>query len=133
MRMRQVVLDASVVLDWFSRPRDPATKRARRIRSEFETGSLEVLAPSLLPLEILNVTGRRWGWGPEPLERLAAALDDLLFDLVEPPLPAVARWVGAGLTAYDAAYVAVAEAAGAPLVTTDATILRIAIGVAKPP
>jgi hypothetical protein len=30
-------------------------------------------------------------------------------DLLEPELAGIARWVGAGLTAFDAAYVAVAE------------------------
>ncbi len=60
-------------------------------------------------------------------------MEDLSFDLVEPELTAAARWVAAGLTAYDAAYVAVAEAAAIPLITSDQTILSLAPGVAHPP
>jgi predicted nucleic acid-binding protein len=125
--MRECVLDASVVLNWFSRAPGPNS-----LREEFESGELEVLAPSLIHLEILNVAGRSWGWGSDDLEALAEALDDLSFDLTEPDLTAVARWVAVGLTAYDAAYVAVAEAAAVPLFTDDQTILGLAPALARP-
>src|SRR5439155_9976695 len=88
-------------------------------------------APSLIHLEILNVAGRRWGWGADALGELAEGLDDLSFDLVEPELLAVARWVAVGLAAHDAAYVAVAEAAAIPLLTTDSTILVLARDLAQ--
>ena len=42
----------------------------------------------------------------------------------------MARWAANGLTAYDAAYVAVAEHAGAQLITDDEQIVAIAPGVA---
>ena len=125
--MRECVLDASVVLEWFSGAPGPAAS----LRTEFESGALEVVVPSLIHLEILNVAGRRWGWTAEALQDLAEALEDLSFDLVEPELTAAARWVGVGLTAYDAAYVAVAEAGSLPLITNDRTILELAPGVAR--
>src|SRR5437660_8741161 len=130
--MRECVLDASVVLAWFaSIERAPGDGR-RRLRAEFESGDLEVIAPTLIHLEILNVAGRRWGWDPASLQDLAEGLDDLMFELVEPELSAVARWVAGGLTAYDAAYVAVAEAAAVPLITGDQTILGLAPAIARP-
>lgn len=131
--MRECVLDASVVLEWFAAPRGDSRVGSQRLRLEFEAGDLEVIAPTLIHLEILNVAGRRWGWGADALLELAEALEDLSFDLVEPELSAVARWVAGGLTAYDAAYVAVAEAAAAPLVTSDQTVLGLAPGIAQPP
>jgi predicted nucleic acid-binding protein len=130
--MRECVLDASVVLEWF-RPPGPSGDGAGQLRIDFESGDLEVVAPSLVHLEILNVAGRRWGWSGEALQELAEGLEDLSFDLVEPELSAAARWVAAGLTPYDAAYVAVAEAAAIPLITSDETILRLASGLAQPP
>lgn len=54
------------------------------------------------------------------------------FDVVEPDLADVAGWTARGLTAYDAAYVAVAHAAGLPLVTDDRDILRVAEMLAVP-
>jgi len=130
--VRECVLDASVVLEWFSAP-EGSGHGAGQLRIEFESGNLGVVAPSLIHLEILNVAGRRWNWSAEALQELAEALEDLSFDLVEPELTAAARWVAAGLTAYDAAYVAVAEAAAIPLITSDQTILALAPGVARPP
>jgi predicted nucleic acid-binding protein len=83
-------------------------------------------------LELLNLAGRRWNWAEDRLRALARLLKQLEIRLVEPELERVAVWTARGLTAYDAAYVAVAEAAGSPLVTSDELILRIAAAVAQP-
>ena len=128
--MRECVLDASIVLSWFTKDGPSAVAE---LRAEFESGDLSIIAPSLIYLEIINVAGRRWGWGPDALQELAEALDDLLFDLVEPDLTTVAKWVAAGLTAYDAAYVSVAEAARIPFLTSDETILSLASRIASRP
>ena len=129
--MRERVLDASVVLKWFAAA-GSGSKEAARLRAEFESGDLTVLVPSLIFLEILNVAGRRWQWNEPDVADLAAALDDLPFAIIEPPLASVAEWVSRGLTAYDAAYVAVAEATGSRLVTDDETILASASSIAEP-
>ncbi|HXR30514.1 MAG TPA: type II toxin-antitoxin system VapC family toxin [Solirubrobacterales bacterium] len=115
--MNEAVLDASVVLKWFHSPGRTASSQHRELRERFEAGELRVLAPSLLWLEILNVAARRWGWTAPQLEQLAAALPELGFDLIEPELTGIAHWAARGLTAYDAAYVAIAEQTGAQLVT----------------
>jgi predicted nucleic acid-binding protein len=120
----ETVLDASVVLKWFHTDGERHVKQARRLRTQFQAGELRVVAPSLLWLELLNVAGRRWGWSEGQLDALAATLPDLGFDMHEPELPDVARWVARGLTAYDAAYIAVAEAAGIKVITDDEEIAR---------
>lgn len=130
--MTSVVLDASVVLKWFRSDGERHVAAALELRSSFEKGRLYVLAPPLLPLEIINVAGRRWRWDPAALAELAGALDEIGFELTEPDLQSVAHWAGAGLTAYDAAYVAVAEAAAVELITDDAQIVRLADGIARP-
>jgi predicted nucleic acid-binding protein len=130
--VREVVLDASVVLKWFHSDGEENVEAARALRSEFEAGELQVTAPPLLWLEVLNVAGRRWQWPPAELEQLAATLPALGFLIVEPALQAIARWTAQGLTAYDAAYVAVAEQAGLVLVTDDREIQRRAPEIAVP-
>jgi predicted nucleic acid-binding protein len=130
--VREVVLDASVVLKWFHREGESGSEAAQRLRDQFEAGDLHVVAPPLLWLEILNVAARRWRWGQVQLEELAAALPELGFELIDPKLSEVAEWAARGLTAYDAAYVAAAEAAGVPLVTDDAEICRVAAEAAEP-
>ena len=124
--MTETVLDASVVLKWFRADGERHLEPARSLRTKFEAGELIVVAPPLLHLEILNVAGRRWRWSQGALVDLSAALEDLNFELIEPELGRVASWTGRGLTAYDAAYVAIAEAHHTPLVTDDDLVIAIA-------
>lgn len=130
--MTELVLDASVVLKWFVGGAERGRKEASKVRADYETGRLAVVVPSLIFLELLNVAGRRWRWDEESLAELGGALDDLGLDVREPELNAVAAWVARGLTAYDAAYVALAEQIGIELVSDDAEILRLAEGIAQP-
>ena len=79
------------------------------------------------------MAGRQLRWGAEALDEFADQLDRTRFDVIEPELKPIARWVGRGLTAYDAAYVALAEQLDIPLITVDRTILKIAPRVSRPP
>ena len=51
---------------------------------------------------------------------------------IEPELQLVASWVARGLTAYDAAYVALAEERDLALVTDDETIIELAPEISRP-
>lgn len=121
-----------MVLKWFSSADEQHSNEARETRNQYRAGETNVTVPSLLFLELLNVAGRRWGWDEEALTQLAAALDDLGFDVGEAELAAIAAWTSQGLTAYDAAYVALAESRGLPLITDDQRILSLAPEVAQP-
>jgi len=128
----EAVLDASVVLKWFAQTRERGQSEARALRDVYQAGRLAVVVPALFFLELLNVAGRRWGWDEVALGELAGALDDLLFEVAEPELSRVAAWVARGLTAYDAAYVALAEERAVPLVTDDEAIVKVAGEIARP-
>lgn len=130
--MREVVLDASVVLKWFHSEGEEHLQAARDLRSQFEAGELQVFAPPLLWLEVINVAARRWRWGLPQLEQLAALLPELGFVVAEPELHRVARWCAIGLTAYDAAYVALAEQAAIELITADRELSRVAAPITTP-
>lgn len=129
--MTEVVLDASVVIKWFRAEGERHREAARALRTAFEAGELIVFAPPLLRLEIVNVAGRRWQWDEAALAELAVGLDDLGFELSEPDLARVADWTARGLTAYDAAYVAVAEATHTRLITDDDLIIATAGQIAQ--
>lgn len=131
--MTELVLDASIVLDWFGDGTKAPDGSARLLRQQFQSGALTVCAPSLLFLEILTVAGRKWGWERHGLLSLAADLDQLGLEVEEPELASVAEWVSCGLTAYDATYVALADRLRIPLVTSDALILETAPGIAIQP
>lgn len=130
--MTDLVLDASVLLKWFVGEAEHGRDEALSLRADYEAGGLAVAVPSFIFLELLNVAGRRWGWDEESLAELAGALDDLGLDVREPELHSVAAWVSRGLTAYDAAYVALAEQIGVELVSDDTEVLALAQGVARP-
>lgn len=128
--MRKLVVDASVALKWFKVEEEAGLEAAHALLRDFEAGRLVLAAPALLPLELLNVLGRRARWPEEELRAAAARIERLALRIVDPDLVVVAGWVGRGLSAYDAAYVAVAEAIGAPLVTADARLVAVAGPVA---
>ena len=130
--MIEAVLDASVVLKWFRATGERNLDAARAVRTRFEAGQVLAFAPPLLFLEILDVAGCRWRLSATRLESLASTLPELGFQLIEPDLLLVARWINEGLAAYDAAYVAVAEQTGARLITDDREILRVAPDLSGP-
>jgi predicted nucleic acid-binding protein len=130
--MNAVVLDASVVIKWFRSAGEAHVEAARSYRSELKAGNLTVHVPPLLFLEIVNIAGRRWQWQRPELVELAYTLGDLGLVVREPPLAGVAEWTARGLTAYDASYVALADAESTKLVTADERLLAIAKEVAFP-
>ena len=129
--MSRVVLDASVVVKWCVHE-DGGTAEALALRAALDRGDVEVVVPHLLFAEILNATGRRQRWSAEALDVLADTLDGMPFRVQDPALSRVARWVAAGLTAYDASYVALAEETGRRVVTTDTQMLDVAPALTAP-
>ena len=127
--MTEAVLDASVIAKWFRSADERHVDQALALRVAFRGGELAVVVPSLLPLELINIAGRKWHWVRGQLDALAQGLEELGFELVEPDLRAVARWTAEGITAYDAAYVAVAEEREIELVTDDERLLAAAPAV----
>lgn len=74
-------------------------------------------------------------WNSAALNKLVTGLQRLGFEIHDPSLEAIARWTAQGLTAYDSAYVALAEAEGLRLVTDDGFVLekasRFAVSLAN--
>jgi predicted nucleic acid-binding protein len=116
-----IVVDASAVLEVLLRTAD-----ARAVEERLFAGGERLHAPHLLDLEITHAI-RRHRLRGEIAERRAADAVELLAAL---PIrrhehrPLLSRiWaLHRNLTSYDAAYIALAEALGAPLVTRDAKL-----------
>lgn len=116
-------------MKWFRD--EPGRDRALALRAAFGIRELEVFVPRLLAAETLNVAGRKWLLADRDLA-LAEELDAVPWRVEEPPLPRVAAWVSRGWTAYDATYVALAEAHGCTVVRSDAGMLAAAPALTTP-
>lgn len=94
----------------------------RHARDELR-GAVDVAAPDLVDVETVAVLRKRWMAGTIAERRFAAAISDLeVLDVDRcPTLPLMRRAfeLRANVTAYDAAYVALAEILGCELLTGD--------------
>ncbi len=117
-----IVIDASILADVIG-------DDGHRSRQEFRTAD-GVAAPDLVDVETTAVLRKRWLTGSITDQRFADAvtdLQDLDFDRY-PTLQFMARvcHLRANVSAYDAAYVALAEELGCELLTADARLAKAA-------
>lgn len=112
-----IVIDASAVVDLLLR------RNATMLEARLLADCWRLYAPELLDLEVIQVLRRFVHVGELPAERAMQAIEDLEALPIEryPHSPLLHRiWkLRHNLTAYDAAYVALAEALDVPLLTRD--------------
>jgi predicted nucleic acid-binding protein len=101
----------------------PDESQAQAVLREHVAGRLHLKAPALLPYELSNVVWqaeRRGRITPAQADEIMQALAGLEIEIVSQEwgemLPLARRF---GRSAYDAAYLALAEKAGEPLITGD--------------
>ncbi len=117
-----IVVDASVLAPALVDDARDGDRLRERLRGE------RLVAPGLIDLEVVSMLKRAAQRGGLDERRANQALADLAALPLRraPHLPLLARiWeLRASLSVYDAAYVALAEALGAPLLTADKRIAR---------
>ncbi|HEY5320628.1 MAG TPA: type II toxin-antitoxin system VapC family toxin [Galbitalea sp.] len=122
MIAEQVVVDASVIVTLLIDSGSAGDAIATRI------GSSGLHAPAHLPVEVTNVLRRRRNAGMLSDAEATLALQGLWSLSIElwPQEVVTARtWeLGRNFSSYDAAYVAVAEQVGGPLLTSDVRLSR---------
>ena len=123
-----VVVDASVAIGMVRR--EPVRDQALfQLRLQRRQGS-RLLVPSLFWVEVVNVLGRRYRLTPADIVEAVVELEASGLETVELGRPmlllAIDAVVRHGLTAYDAAYLALADAADARLLTADVTLAAAA-------
>ena len=112
------ILDASVIVELVL-----GTRTGTRVRRRLSNPHISLHSPELVDLEVLNVLRRFTSSDTVGPARVAAAVErlgelDLRRHRHGPLLQRIWSW-RANLTAYDAAYVTLAEVLGGPLLTTD--------------
>ncbi len=118
-----IVLDASTVVEVLL-----GTEVGSGLEARLRAPGESLHGPALVDLEVAQVLRRLAAAGDMSARRGREAVQDLLDLPIRryPHLPFVQRiWeLRANLTAYDAAYVALAEELGAPLLTRDARLAK---------
>jgi predicted nucleic acid-binding protein len=119
-----IVVDASALIELLTR-----SDRGRRVESRILRPTESIHAPALIDLEVAQVL-RRYvlsGQVPEHWARMAldVAIAFPMTRYVHEPLMKRVWELRDNVTAYDAAYVALAEALRAPLVTCDSRLSRV--------
>ncbi len=117
-----IVLDASAAIDWLLQT-SAGQRIDERIFSRNESSSLSLHAPHLIDLEVAQVLRRLVREGTISAHRAGQAIEDLLdLRLTRYPhfvlLPRIWQ-LRQNLSAYDAAYLVLAEKLGATLLTRD--------------
>ncbi len=120
-----IVLDASAAVDWLIQ-----TSAAPRIERRMFSRHQSLHAPELLDLEVAQVLRRLVREGTLSVSRAESAIEDLLdLRITRYPhsifLPRIWQ-LRHNLSAYDAAYIVLAEKLGATLLTRDAKLASAA-------
>jgi predicted nucleic acid-binding protein len=118
-----IVVDASVLANLIGD--DSAAGAIARARL---AAASSASVPDLADVETVSTLRRRWLAGDLSAERFEFAIDDLLaLPIMRVPVAPLLRRafeLRANLTAYDACYVALAEALECPLVTADRRLAK---------
>ena len=119
-----IVVDASAILEVLLN-----TPQAERVSTRILDPRESLHAPHLLDLEVVQVLRRYDAAGDLSVDRATLAFEDLAaFPIRRYPHDMLIRriWeLRKNVTAYDAAYLALAEALGATLVTRDSRLARV--------
>ncbi len=113
-----IVVDASVLANVVGDDEDAGQLARARLAA-----ASAVSAPDLVDVETVSVFRRRWMAGDLSDDRFRTAVDDLsalpITRFPVGPLMVRAFELRANITAYDACYIALAEALDCPLITSD--------------
>jgi len=119
------VVDASVVVKWFSQFEEDGDKSIRLLNDYIE-GALMLMSSSLVLYEVCNALRFNPHLGKEDVSRAAMSLVKLELELVdfsEVFESAIGLAFSQDITIYDAAYLAVSQTRHIPLITADYKLL----------
>ena len=121
--MVNIVVDASVVAKWYIPERDH--EQARALRDDYLNGRHDLLAPALLPFEVINALKYSGHYKGDRLVEASTTLPRYGINLVpfREAGPVAETAVDLDMTLYDASYLALAHTNGARIYTADTQLI----------
>jgi len=120
-REPEIVLDASVVVKWFSE--EEGSDMAVRIRDKHIEGLTTIVSPDLVLYEVVNSLRYNPAFDMDDVTRVIADLIDIGIDLITPSKElmekAVKHAYECNLSIYDAYYLSLAQVMGLEIITAD--------------
>lgn len=121
--MTEIVVDASVVVKWYIPEQDH--EPARVLRDDYLEGKCDLIAPAVLPFEVINALKYSGHYQGDRLVEASNTLPEYGIDLVSyrdiGPVAAIAR--EHDIAIYDASYVALAQKSESTVYTADSRLL----------
>ncbi len=115
------VLDASVVIKWFSE--EEYTDRALKLREDFSKGEIELVVPDLMLYEVSNALRYNSDFDETDVAEAVGTLFDIGISIIVPNREVINSALNLAyeykITIYDAYYVALAKEIDFILVTAD--------------
>ncbi len=126
MREKILVLDASVVIKWFSKEKN--SEKAIEIRDRFVDGDVLIVCPDLIIYEVSNALRYAKALDKKDVKEAVESLYDLEIDIIVPTRDIIRKAIELAIdhdiTVYDAVYVSLAELLDARLVTSDEKLIK---------
>ena len=124
--MTRAVTDASVIVKWYINEKD--TDKALEMRNRYINGEIEILAPELLPFEVLNALRYANLFTSDELKKVVASLSayglrlyTLKGDLAKKTIEFA---IENDITIYDASYIALASITDSKFYTADERLIN---------
>ena len=119
---KRYVVDASVVLKWFSQAGESELEKALKLRGDHRDKSIEVYSPELLVYEVANVLRFKDAISEELISQAISSIYDM--DIVIPANPrimaeAVRMARRHAITVYDSCYLSFSREINGRLITAD--------------
>ena len=116
-----IILDASVVVKWFSE--EEYTEKALEIRERIRMGEERIIVPDLLLYELANALKYNPSFDVNDVSDALTSIFDMEMDIIT-PMPdiinsAVTLAFGYNITVYDAFYIALAKDLELTFITAD--------------
>lgn len=120
------VLDASVVIKWFSE--EEYTDKAVKLRDDFFKGENELVVPDLLLYEVSNALRYNPNFDETDVVEAVGSLFDMGISIIVPTLEVIKSSIDIAfshnITIYDAFYVALAKEIDFALITADSKLYQ---------